>query len=222
MVQLKLIVGANRSITEIEYNIFEEYVNEKVQSGEIIRFSMSLEKGCKTTSKYHIQCIFEFNDELFDQRDWCKKAKERMKFNSVLMKSRKSCCFMKLDPGQDFMLIACGYNIKDPNKKKFSSYGISDEEFEEYSRKYFKLVEAKDNKNKMLFLGNVLQKSVRYARENKINEFPKVLVEMFKDGYNFSNVIGKLPDDLETHFDYKMGKREIDEFEFMEILRKKA
>lgn len=220
MVYKKLIIGSNKDITVNEYEIFDKYINEKVEEGEILRFSMSLEKGSKTSSKWHIQCVFEFDDSKFIERGWCRKVKELLKFNSVLMKSRKACCFQSLGVGQDFLLIACGYNFKDPNRKKSSVYGITDEEFEQYSARYNKLVERKENRSKMLFISNLLCKSVRYAKDNGLRTFSGTCLAMFNDGYNFSGVIRKIPDEMEDLFNDKLGIVKLDADSFMELMRK--
>lgn len=218
MVQLKFIVGANRHITTAEYKLFLEYLEPKIISKEILRYSATLEKGSKSDSKYHIQCVFEFNDTLFVKRDWSRKLKEKLKFNSVLMNSRKSCCFQRLGTGQEFLLIACGYNMKDDNKKKTSSYGISDDEFQEYGARYDKLCKKKDDKSKMLFIGNVLRKSVAYAKEHKLRTFPSTLLAMYNDGYEITNILRKLPMDLETLFNDKLSDTEMDMDNFMDLL----
>lgn len=219
--QLKYIVGGPRNITEVEYDLFLKYVNIKIKEGEILRFSASLEKGSKQNSKYHIQCIFEFDSTKFVMRDWSKKLKDYLRFTEVMMKSRKSCCFEKLKVGQTFMLIACGYNMKDPDRLRSDYYGITEADMIKYGKEYGELVNQKEKRTKNLYLGNFLKQCVEYSKDHKITNHEDCLINMLEDGYNFSNVIGKIPDALWDIYYHQINIKKLDGYELSLILQKK-
>lgn len=223
MVVKKCVVGADRNITIDEYKIFHNYVMKHVTEGLITRFSLCLEIAPKTSKrtnpKYHIQCVFDFVKD--PPRDWCHNAKKLMKFNDVLMKSRKSCRFEPLREGQTFLLLACGYNTKSPLKIQFDMYGITQEEFDENLTKYSKLVENKVKKSRTLYVGNILSTCVSYATEHNLTSFTTTLFELYKSGYNISYVIGKIPSEMSDLFDDQMNLIKLNENDLSYILFKK-
>lgn len=216
----QFIVSADRNITLAEYKQFLNFVNDQVSSGVLTRYGISLEKGTKTTSKYHIQCVFDFGELIDPPRDFASRTKKAVKFQDYLMKSRKAACFKKLEQGQSFLLLAAGYVVKDPLRLANSHYGISDEEFVENNSRYRILVERKEKKHMFVYPGRLYGKALNYAKKKSIRSLPEAVVAMFEDGYDLSMCIGKVDPDLNLMFLMDIGIRDPKE-ELMDILYKK-